>query len=316
MIETLSTSHLAAADRLPFWNEVAARMVAPIQVAAAEPGRFQAHIQRRRCRELELLSLTSSPAHIGSTRDLDTAGVLNLQLQLRGRSTNMSGGRSCVLDEGDFTLFDPTQPLSLMFEEPTQVVVVRLPLASAEDRLPRLRRMAGIRVSGHEGPGAVVSAFLRNAWCELERDACDWAETLDDVIWPLLEMAYAGERNAAPEPCRRDERRRALFDTIEAHLVDPALDAKRIARVLGVSARYVQMLFAEMATTPSAFIQRRRLELAARRLAAGGAAITDVAFDVGFNDLSSFCRAFRRRYDVSPRDYRAGARRDSPKLNS
>ena len=79
---------------------------------------------------------------------------------------------------------------------------------------------------------------------------------------------------------------------------------------MGVSARYVQMMFAEMATTPSAYIQHQRLELAARRFAREGAVamVTNVAFDVGFSDLSSFCRAFRRRFDVSPRDYRAGRR--------
>ncbi len=78
------------------------------------------------------------------------------------------------------------------------------------------------------------------------------------------------------------------------------------------------MLFAEMATTPTAFIQSRRLELGRQKAGAAEgskAAITDVAFDVGFNDLSSFCRAFRRRFDVSARDYRAG-RRGSPRLNS
>ncbi|MEI9965988.1 MAG: hypothetical protein WDM92_16475 [Caulobacteraceae bacterium] len=45
-------------------------------------------------------------------------------------------------------------------------------------------------------------------------------------------------------------------------------------RALGVSARYVQMLFAEAETTPSGYILRRRLDLAAERLrrASGGAA--------------------------------------------
>ena len=112
------------------------------------------------------------------------------------------------------------------------------------------------------------------------------------------------------EPNRRDERRRALFEAVEVDLTDPDLDVHRLARRLGVSARYVQMLFAEMGTTPRAFIQNRRLELAARRLEreGGDVTVTDVAYDVGFNDLSSFCRAFRRRFEMSPRNYRAGVR--------
>jgi AraC-like DNA-binding protein len=97
-----------------------------------------------------------------------------------------------------------------------------------------------------------------------------------------------------------------LFAVVDAELCDPEFGTRRLARRLGISARYVQILFAEMATTPTAFIRGRRLALAARQLARDGASrtITDVAYAVGFNDLSSFCRAFRQRFDVSAREYR------------
>jgi AraC-like DNA-binding protein len=36
--------------------------------------------------------------------------------------------------------------------------------------------------------------------------------------------------------------------------------------------------------------------------------VTDVALAVGFGDLSYFARTFARRFGVSPRDYRRGAR--------
>ena len=307
-LEELGTSHLAARDRLPFWNEIASRMVAPIQVEALGEAPFEAKIYRRRLRDLELLSPCSSPARIYSSPDHSQAGVLNIQIQHAGRSTNHTAGRTSVLEEGDFLLYDPSQPLWLSFTEPTQAIVLRLPLATAEDRLPHLRAMAGMKISGRTAPGALFSNFVRNAWTQLQSNDGDWAETLGDVLWPLIDMTYARPR--ADDTSRRDERRRALFDAVEAELCEPALDAHRIARRMGVSARYVQMLFAELATTPTAFIQGRRLELAARRLEreGTGATITNVAFDVGFNDLSSFCRAFRRRFEVSARDYRAGRR--------
>ncbi len=65
------------------------------------------------------------------------------------------------------------------------------------------------------------------------------------------------------------------------------------------------MLFAAEGATPSAFIQEQRLQLAAERLRRPDApCITEVAMAVGFNDLTHFGRAFRRRYGVTPRDYR------------
>ncbi len=69
------------------------------------------------------------------------------------------------------------------------------------------------------------------------------------------------------------------------------------------------MLFAAEGATPSAYIQERRLRMAAERLRRPDApCITEVAMAVGFNDLTHFGRAFRRRYGVTPRDYRDGIR--------
>jgi len=242
--------------------------------------------------------------------------VLNLQIQHAGRSTNHTAGQTCVLEEGDFLVYDPSRPLWLTLDEPTQAIVLQLPLATVEERLPHLRTLAGVRMRGSHGPAALFSNMVRTAWTQLEAGDGAWAETLPDVIWPLLHMTFP-EPAAHPDGDRRATLRRELFAAVDAELCDPDLDTHRIAQRLGVSARYVQILFAEMATTPSAFIRGRRLELAARRLAAAGSAtITDVAYAVGFNDLSSFCRAFRQRFDVSARDYRSGRGRRLEQLDS
>jgi AraC-like DNA-binding protein len=304
-LELMSTHGLAPRDRLPFWNELAQR-IAPIEVEAVGDTPFQASIARRRFRDFELISPSSSPARIHSRPGHESAGVLNIQVQHAGRSTNHTAGRTCVLEEGDFLVYDPSRPLWLDFAEPTQAIVLQLPLATVEERLPHLRALAGVPMSGSRGPGALFSNMVRNAWKQIEAGDDDWAETLPDVIWPLLRMTFP-EPAANPDHDRRALLRRELFAAVDAELCDPDLDTHRIANRLGVSARYVQILFAEMATTPSAFIRSRRLELAARRLAEPGAStITDVAYAVGFNDLSSFCRAFRQRFEVSARDYRAG----------
>jgi AraC family transcriptional activator of tynA and feaB len=309
LLEEMSTAELAAADRLPYWNDIASKLIAPLHIEALGDGPFNARIYRKRLRECEILSPVSSPARVFREGECD-AGVLNIQLQHKGSTVNHTGGRTARLDEGDFLLYDPAKPLWLTFEEPTQSIVLRLPLATVEERMPHLRSQVGIPVSGRSGPGALFSNFLRQAWEELQHNEDDtWAESLGEAIWPLLDMAYANTR-PKQDTSRRDERRRALFGAVEADLTDPELDVHHLAARMGVSARYVQMLFAELGTTPRAFIQDRRLELAARRLEREGreVTITEVAYDTGFNDLSSFCRAFRRRFETSPRNYRAGGR--------
>lgn len=51
-----------------------------------------------------------------------------------------------------------------------------------------------------------------------------------------------------------------------------------------------------------------RLHLAARRLVASGAAISEIAFGVGFSSPAHFTARFRERFGMTPRGYRASAR--------
>jgi AraC-like DNA-binding protein len=56
--------------------------------------------------------------------------------------------------------------------------------------------------------------------------------------------------------------------------------------------------------TPHQYVRRSRLREAAMRLAIGSAKVIDIAFDCGFGDVSTFNRAFRAEFGVSPRIYR------------
>jgi AraC-like DNA-binding protein len=56
--------------------------------------------------------------------------------------------------------------------------------------------------------------------------------------------------------------------------------------------------------TPHQYVLRTRMHRAAVRLRASNEAISAIAFDAGFNDLSTFNRRFRRIIGTSPSAYR------------
>jgi AraC-like DNA-binding protein len=81
-----------------------------------------------------------------------------------------------------------------------------------------------------------------------------------------------------------------------------------VAAHLGVTPRYLQMLFESSGESFSKFLLAERLEVARRVLLADPARpIGVVAFAAGFNDLSYFNRTFRRRLGGTPTDTRADA---------
>jgi AraC-like DNA-binding protein len=74
-----------------------------------------------------------------------------------------------------------------------------------------------------------------------------------------------------------------------------------------ISPRYVQMLFEAEGTTFSSFVMAERLALAHRRLADPGhsaKAVSAIAYECGFGDLSYFNRSFRAAYGETPSDVR------------
>lgn len=121
----------------------------------------------------------------------------------------------------------------------------------------------------------------------------------------------SGQQRSAPEVQARDRRRAveaALW--LDAHSHQP-VDLDGAAKQAGLSPFHFLRLFAKViGTTPHQYLVRSRLRRAARLLADDARSITDIAFDVGFTDLSNFVRTFHRAAGVSPRNFRKAAKGD------
>lgn len=137
---------------------------------------------------------------------------------------------------------------------------------------------------------------------------------LDEVgMWLAARFVdVVAGRDRAPSAASPRDRRRAVDAAlwIDAHAHDP-LDLDSAAREVGLSAFHFLRVFASvLGVTPHQYLIRSRLRHAARRLADDAGSITDVAFDVGFADLSNFVRTFHRAAGVSPRRFRQAAKGD------
>jgi AraC-like DNA-binding protein len=87
---------------------------------------------------------------------------------------------------------------------------------------------------------------------------------------------------------------------IESNLFE-ALDVKAIARAAKISESTLLRLFkAELRQTPSEYVRNRRLDEAMILLKRGEHQVSDVAMLVGYDDVSAFSKAFRKRFDVAP----------------
>jgi AraC-like DNA-binding protein len=115
-----------------------------------------------------------------------------------------------------------------------------------------------------------------------------------------------------PKPTRAlpRDRRRAVETAlwIDNHSHQP-INLDSAAGQAGLSPFHFLRLFSSvLGVTPHQYLVRSRLRHAARLLVDDGRPITDVAFDVGFGDLSNFVRTFHRAAGISPRAFRQASR--------
>ena len=126
----------------------------------------------------------------------------------------------------------------------------------------------------------------------------------------FVEVVSGKARKAGPDAAR--DRRRAvetaLWIDANSHR---EIDLEDAAAQAGISPFHFLRLFSDvLGVTPHQYLVRSRLRHAARRLADDNSPITDIAYDVGFGDLSNFVRTFHRAAGVSPRKFREASRGD------
>jgi AraC-like DNA-binding protein len=117
-------------------------------------------------------------------------------------------------------------------------------------------------------------------------------------------------RSPKPMTATMRDRRRAVETAlwIDANSHRP-IDLEDTAAQAGISPFHFLRLFSDvLGVTPHQYLVRSRLRHAARRLADDDSPITDIAYDVGFNDLSNFVRTFHRAAGASPQKFRRASR--------
>ncbi|MGH6892561.1 MAG: helix-turn-helix domain-containing protein [Dongiaceae bacterium] len=159
-------------------------------------------------------------------------------------------------------------------------------------------------------PELMVLGELAQAAAESASDiAPEEAGLLLAARFVELVGGIASGRSRARPPLRALDRRRAVEAAlwIDSNAHEP-VDLDDAAGQAGLSAFHFLRLFARvLGVTPHQYLVRSRLRRAARLLADDARSITDIAYEVGFGDLSNFVRTFHRAAGVSPRGFRRAA---------
>lgn len=307
-VQKFDTLGLAPADRLPFWNDVVDRVYAGTWVNTAKAD-FSAEMWRWKVGDLNMIRPRSDPSQVGRAADFATdEEQVVLHLQRRGTSSYRQDRREATLSPGDFVLL--TAARSYVIDLPTahELLVVQFPRRLIEHKVRALDDRLGTTISGAGAGGRVFHDFLLSLWHQGDQSHADpdWQAGVATVFADLAALAV-NIAPAGPPIAGGSQMRARVLALVNSRLSDPDLRTATIAEELGISPRTVQHVFAAMGTTPVGHVAGQRLERAAEMLTSNSAiSVTEIAFDLGFNDSAYFSRCFRQRYGKTPSAYRAG----------
>jgi len=178
--------------------------------------------------------------------------------------------------------------------------------------MPDPSALLGRPMSACEGWGAPLGALLETILDGGLDDAPLPRPLIAEQFGSLLALA-AGLEDTGDAPSQQGRHRGQLaariLRRIESDYADPDLSPEVVARQVGISKRYLQTLLAASGTSFVQELNATRLDRASDMLSdqrAGGLSISDIAFRTGFLDPGYFTRLFRKRFGITPRQWRAG----------
>lgn len=226
------------------------------------------------------------------------------QLEQDGKHATIGPGKAC--------LFSTTRPYELRNGEPARSVFLEFSMAQIKDRLGRQDCPNTAAINTRVGIGKIAATLCATMASEAaalsETSRVSLGDQMLSVLALALEDSEHDPSNSLLDASMRTLRLQQIKRYIAENLSDPLLNVNRIARANSLSVRSLQYLFNEAEMTVSDFIWTERLEYSKRALEFDvglDRTVTDIAMSAGFNSLSHFSSAFRKRYGISPSDVRA-----------
>src|SRR5271156_3308211 len=317
----LNTSGVDEGDRAEFVHEALAMTMVPVELHWPQERRgVAAHGVITNLGHLTVCSGRTSAFKVQRTPALARDALepsIFVNVQLSGSSMVIQGDHEAVLHPGELVIYDSTAPYTLLNETGMTGEFFRIPHSALAMPHNAIRKACAVSLSPGHPLTSLTNDFLKRVTADR---ALYTAPNADKVGRPIIELVRAviathlkaDELSAGPLAATLPLR---SLEYVRNHLYDAELSVEQIAAAHYISVRYLYKVLAERGISLADWIRTHRLEACRQELARARPAtiIAAVARRHGFCDISSFSRAFRAEYGLSPGEWRdhCVARRNS-----
>ena len=221
-------------------------------------------------------------------------------------------GRAVELQQSQMWLSDLTAETAVAFHDGNEFQTIRMPRRELLSICPGAEGKLAAPLPGCPGITELIARyFALSAEMAASMDAVGQllaARHMIDLVALLLRTG-PDETQLATQRGYSEARLQLIQAHVLDRLDDNSLTIASTARRFGMSSKQVQRLFERAGTTFTEFVLEQRLLMARRLLSSfenRQNKIGAVAYAVGFGDLSYFNRTYRRRFGMTPSEWRDG----------
>jgi AraC-like DNA-binding protein len=306
--QSWSTEHLQPGMALSYWRDVICENLLRMHIQSAQEGSFFGHIEKHAFGPIKANFISVSEQKVWRERTAACNAkdhLFHLIHVRKGVQLIEQYGRSLKVEAGDCLLIDCLAGFEFDFPMGVEALVLEIRRDWLRGWLPAPEDAAARLIDGRSGWGATLASALGNV---TPTTVGAWGlppTVMAEQIVSLLALATAHD-DPSPTSHKRALLRR-VKESIRERCHESDLDPARVAAALGLSRRYVHLLFASTGTTFSEELYACRLNRAQRLLSDkrfDGLGIAEIAWNCGFSEPSHFARRFRERFGSPPSAYR------------
>ena len=162
------------------------------------------------------------------------------------------------------------------------------------------------RGKGSTAKTALLSQIIQNKYSGAVQKLFLESRVLELMAWQLDECLNAGSA------CGQDQHRLKKYDIERITAAREMLlkdfenppTVAMLAKLVGINEKKLKSGFKQVFGQPVfEYFRDYRLERAREMLVSGGVTVSEIAYQIGYQSLSHFSRAFRERYGLNPKDY-------------
>ncbi|RSE83253.1 helix-turn-helix domain-containing protein [Achromobacter denitrificans] len=305
-----TTDVIAPQDQFAYWRDAICDAYVPLEPERSAAPSFRGQIDGLLLPDLHGSTITAQ-SHVVRLSPTGLAARAHspffANLLCAGEAVVSQGGRTQRARAGDVYVVDCASPWEVDFRTDFRMFCIEIPEGLLRPQLGRSGRLALPVVDGSLGAGRVLASYMRLV-SELPANELQQVQALMiKHCGELLSRTQLEDAGAQIAERVRYEVLERILALVQRRLADRALTPASASEELGISRSYLFKVMAEHGLSFSAHVRQCRLEQC--RLAIetqSGRSIADIAASWGFEEVSTFNRAYRAQYGRSPGSERAG----------